>query len=775
MKKKFFTKKRVVIMSIILVLALVIGLVAFFVTYKPGYKEVWEDVEPYHMTWNEATADKDAELIRERMIADVLAVETSKITKSIEKENEEKGITTTVTREQVGAKMAETVKLALEDIKPDGSFSIDYDTDKRNYWYPMDQLKIALKLQLAYAYDACEYYQDPQVKEAAVRAMQYWLKRDFKCDWNGWYNDIGIGQYIPDIILLGLDGMDQKDQDTLLNKITSTLLQNSKVRFKLYERPVGSTGGNLTDQVLSSLKVSVLQKDYNTMMWLKSLLENELRPFPAYQGKKYHRWDAEGPKEDYSFQQHDQLIYFGGYGEVFVDGLTKYLSFTKGTQFELNTPALDFYVNFITEGMQFATRNGFRDLIASGRGIARKGGARGISANIEKTVAQLLDYGERGKLSPPEFEKIQKIQKERFSGETDKGAGGHRYFYMSDYSAYNDENYMVGVRHASKNTRIFEYLNGENPLGYYMGKGSTFYYVDGDEYLDVFPMYNWNKIPGTTTRQGKVPTMNQDFSYSTYGNTKYVSGVSNGKIGMSYFKGNTNAVYARKSYFMFQGGVVCLGADICSVLPNEVVTNINQCLWDGDVIVSQNGKESVVTDGVSGKVDYIHHNKISYLPANEIALTLEKNKEGDWKTINERGDSDIEKKDVFTLDIPHGKWMMGENYAYTVLLNTDAEATKAYAANPTLEVVSNTKKLQAVYDKKANALQAVFHKGGTVSVGDMTLTVNKGCVCIVEQNVDGKYVVTAASLDGENREVKMQLNDKSMTVLLENASSTILF
>lgn len=170
-----------------------------------------------------------------------------------------------------------------------------------------------------------------KVKDSVLIATKYWSEKDFVCDWNDWWNNIGIGMYIPDILLYGVDGLDDETKHKLLNNFKATLLYNEEFSKSVKERKVGSTGGNLTDQVISTLKVAVIENDGNTIMWLKSLVENELTVFPSYKFPM-KRCDSEGIKEDMSFHQHDQCLYFGGYGEVFVNGVNKFINYTKNTQ-----------------------------------------------------------------------------------------------------------------------------------------------------------------------------------------------------------------------------------------------------------------------------------------------------------------------------------------------------------------------------------------------------------------------------------------------------------
>jgi hyaluronate lyase len=69
---------------------------------------------------------------------------------------------------------------------------------------------------------------------------------------------------------------------------------------------------------------------------------------------------------------------------------------------------------------------------------------------------------------------------------------------------------------------------------------------------------------------------------------------------------------------------------------------------------------------------------------------------------------------VLTLGINHGAKPASASYAYTVLPNTTADATSAYAANPTFEILSNTKEKQSVRDKTTGKTLTVYYRNGTV-------------------------------------------------------------
>lgn len=738
---KAFLKKHKKGLIAMLVIVLVIAVVAISLDLREKHKWKKHHVEPYHYEFVE---NEDFEIIRGRILE---------------------------TLKDPNVDVSEYVK----DVDENGKFrSVQYDSKEKDRWYPLDHLERTAKMQIAYNSEGNPHFHDPEVKAAVERAMRFWAQSDLKCDWNWWYNSVGVGKYIPDILLFGVDGLDEASKTKLLTDIKGTLLQNEMLFNGAVEREVDSSGGNLTDQAISTLKVAVIEKDGSTMKWVTKLLERELHPFPSYNLNRMHA-DCTGVKEDGSFQQHDQLIYFGGYGEVFADGLNLYIRFTHDTQFALNNEALNLYADFLLDGMQYMTRNGYREISASGRGISRVDALKGIGPQVKDGAEILLQYGDIERKA-----ELENMLRTRFSDEKDPGAGGHHYYYESDFQIINNENYMASVRSASNHTRIYEYLNGENPFAYYTGLGATFFYVDGDEYYNLLPLYDWNKIPGTTTRQGYIPYYNQEIAYGKYGTTNYISGVSNGKIGMSFMRLRNNGVRGRKAYFLFEDGMVCLGTALSTYHKEPLLTCVNQTNFKDNAVVG--GEPLKLGETKQGAFPYIYHNQIGYIvdstvkkgdryvPENEVVVSAE-HRDGDWKTINERFSKNKPVSgDCFTISIPHEK--NKASYAYTVLPNVTQQETEAYVENPYLEVLENSKKVQAVYHNRADVLQAVFHKGGDLQLPNgTTISVNKACVLMLEPE-NGSLKLTAASYNGREKKVKITVNGKTQTVELSKKSQS---
>lgn len=652
----------------------------------------------------------------------------------------------------------------IEKLNADGSFSdIDYYTDKKDTWHPAEHLDRILIMEKAAYSPKNKYYKDENLIDSINNAIEFWVKKDFYCDWNDWWNNLGTGPKIADVLLFTNDGLDKSYIDALTEKLYSITCFTEEKKRSVKEREINSTGGNLTDSVNHSLKYAVLTDDGSAIMCLTHLIENELRPFPSARLFE-KRWDAEGIKADMSFQQHFEHLYFGGYGEVFLNGMNTYIQYTNKTQFALSDDKLNFYQDFILDGIQFAVRGNTSDISASGRSIVRKKENSPEITGLTKAVINACDTLLNCGADLTRKAELEGLILSR-TGDIDQGAGGHRYFFSSDYQVYNAQSYMASVRAASKRTKNSEALNGENVLGHYLGAGATMYYIDGEEYFNIFSLWDWNKIPGTTAAQGYLP-YGSDNTYTRMGKTSFVGGVSNGKIGMSCLDYNDNKVKAKKAWFMFDEGVVCLGTDISSNSKYDIFTCINQTLAVDDFAVSENSKVCTAdTYEKTGSFDWVYNNKIGYITNSSVSVKAEK-RTGDWQSISERVDSEEYKGKVFEIGIPHSSKPKKESYDYTVLMNTIVDKLNAYCMNPTMETLSNTDSIQAVYNKDSNTVMAVFWKKGTLALpnGD-TLKVNRGCTLICEEQQDVYKIYISNPLQ----------NDKDINVSINNIENKIAF
>lgn len=78
----------------------------------------------------------------------------------------------------------------------------------------------------------------------------------------------------------------------------------------------------------------------------------------------------------------------------------------------------------------------------------------------------------------------------------------------------------------------------------------------------------------------------------------------------------------------------------------------------------------------------------------------------------------------------HGKNPKDATYSYVVLPKKSPEETEAYAKNPDIEILSNTKDIQSVKEKNINATGTVFWKEGTFN----NITVSNPMIVMTKEN-----------------------------------------
>ena len=189
---------------------------------------------------------------------------------------------------------------------------------------------------------------------------------------------------------------------------------------------------------------------------------------------------------------------------------------------------------------------------------------------------------------------------------------------------------------------------------HHLADGCTLLYRRGDEYADIFPVWDWNKIPGTTAQQ-------MDLSLDKGGNhikgkSDFVGGVSDGTYGLCVQDLIHGDLAAHKFWMMFDDGFVALGAGIRCDNKNPVITSVNQCLMHGDATKSD---QSITHDGFT----YV-------IPAPQKFKLTTGSQTGKWSDLG-TGSPDPVKMNVFNLWIEHGPHPADAGYSYFVFAGPD--------------------------------------------------------------------------------------------------------
>lgn len=312
--------------------------------------------------------------------------------------------------------------------------------------------------------------------------------------------------------------------------------------------------------------------------------------------------------------------------------------------------------------------------------------------------------------------------------------------------------------------------NSEGLLNHHRGDGTNHISRTGDEYYDMAPVFDYQKIPGATILQ--KPKLPSEKEIQKLGITDFAGAVTDGKYGAVGFdfKSPHDPLIARKSWFFFDDEYVCLGTGISSRKDLPVVTTLNQCLLRDDVTISIENKKSVITAGEKEfeNVDWVFQDGIGYVFPATSKIHIKNNKaSGSWYRINKQSYSPKEeiKLDVFKLWLDHGVRPSDASYAYIISPATTIEKLEQEISNKNIHILSNSPEIQAVMHSDLQIIQAVFYKAGQIEISDGLILVSESPGIFMLKIKEGK--ISEISVSDPNRELsKMHF---SLTIPVEGA------
>jgi chondroitin AC lyase len=457
-----------------------------------------------------------------------------------------------------------------------------------------------------------------------------------------------------------------------------------------------------------------------------------------------------GIQYDYSFHHrtdgvNNTLSYGLGYAQAFVE----WAVYTNDTKYSFSEEKLDQLIDYYLDGIcKTAIYGKFPDPGAKNRSISREGTLSPYNAKTAEELISTTDYRKK------ELEEIADIRSKGITPTL-----SHASFYWdSEHFSYQRPDFFTSVRMYS--TRVYNMeqpYNSEGLFNHHRGDGANHISVTGDEYFDIWPVYDYQKIPGATIMQKtELPAPNQ---IQKLGETDFVGAVTDGIFGAAAFdfKSPHDPLVARKAWFFFDNEYVCLGTGIsCTNQESPVVTTLNQCLLRSDVTVSGDDVKSVIPKGEDSfeNIDWVYQDGVGYVFPDPVTVNIKNSAAtGSWWRINKQSDSPKEEVtlDVLKVWLDHGKRPSDASYQYIVVPATTVGKLEQQTSKNNIEILSNTPEIQAVKNKALDIFQVVFYKAGEVEIanGFKLVSDNPGIVML---KMDGKKV-TKISVADPNREL----------------------
>jgi chondroitin AC lyase len=633
--------------------------------------------------------------------------------------------------------IARLLELAEKDavtLRAEGTWGdIDYANRDRSEWKTAEHLNRVLFMAEAARIDRDAGHENKNLQDAALRAFTNWLDKDYQNP-NWWWNQIGVPKLTGQIACLLGDVLPAKQKQQAIH-----LMQRSD--WKKW------TGANLTWGVSVQIIRGCLEENSETIAQGYARMYQEIRIVGPRE---------EGIQADYSFHQHGVQLYNGSYGLSFATDVGQLIAFANSTPWEISHEKMAIFAGYLLDGEQWMMRDGEFDYSVCGRVITRR---QDTHDSLHPALARAVELLAAEK-SPWQ------AQLKAFADRMDKKGAplvGNRQFWCSDYMAHHGSGYFASVKMLSDRMQNGEIVNSEGLRSQHLSDGANFLYIRGDEYQNIFPVWDWSKVPGTTAIATSLKK-NSAREVAQRGGSTFAGGVSDGNYGACAMDLARGKIHARKAWFFFDHAYVCLGSGIdCDDASGDVVTDVNQTLLRDEVTVGK-GKENDTTlqdgQGPDDRTDihWVCHDHVTYLfaPGQRVCIWAG-DQSGRWSNIG-AGLHGLVKLPVFNLWIDHGKNCRNGSYEYTVLPGADR------AVDPKLTVLANGA-TQAVYDPEHGLVEAVFRADGSLKTPVGNLSVDHACMLLAEKTNAGETVY-AANPPNQALGLTVQWDDKKVTLQL---------
>ena len=626
--------------------------------------------------------DPDLEIIRKRVISDLL-------NQAVEKEE---------------------IDRLLKTEKLNGTWSdINYEDVSRTGFEHSGHLRNMLELARAYKKSGSPFLGNADVKNAFSKALDFWIANDFICD-NWWWNEMGTPHLMINILLVMDEDVTEKQKIEGVRIAGRANLEASGAR----------PGGDLIQIAGMRGKQALFQRNSQILAQVISVMASEIKVSTG-----------RGMKPDLSFHHRtDNVISTLAYGTGYASAFAYWAVKIEGTKYKLPDSAMKLLIDYFLDGIcQSLVYGKFPDPGAENRGITRKGALNAVGPELAEDLLKASSYRKK------ELETIVAIRK----GTLKPNLTRDYYFWHSHYYTHQRPDYYVSVRmHSNRANNMEQPHNEEGLKNHHYGDGSNFISRTGKEYYQIFPVWDWQKIPGTTVLQ--KPEIASFKELAKKGLTDFSGGVTDGRYGISAFDFASvhDPLKARKAWFFFDREFVSLGAGINADSDYDVATTLNQCLLNGPVIVERTAQAEMLKTGKHqiNDVNWILHDSVAYIFPEPTSVNINNTSAtGNWRQINHQAWATEEevKLDVFTAWIDHGKRPQNGSYNYIVIPGIGSEQLGEYTKKQPVRILSNTSDIQAVFHKDLNQAQVVFYKSGLIKINDtVALSVQQPCLVLVK-------------------------------------------
>lgn len=599
---------------------------------------------------------------------------------------------------------------------------------------------------------------------------------------HGWYKVIGTPFALLRTTALIYDDLSEDQIDKYLKTVDHFCPDPT---FWIWDK---STGGNRSNQCHIVILRGILGYDKSKIIQGADALLDTYKYVET----------GDGFYEDGSFIQHKALVANGSYGvELLRD--TVFLTYLlSDSPFAITDPISDHVYDWVFNGFEPIIYRGYTFDDSRGRGVATPSkNSGGLSSEIGSILLlsqvngeyqdRLQSLAKYYLMYTPDFFDYQSIWainmgQKLLEDESVTPRGDitlYKQYPSMDFIAYQQPNYGVGISMYSTRTFNYETVNDMNLRGWHQGDGwmqilDNDYYSYNDNYWNTIDSY---RIPGTTeVKESTIePVTNNGSPWVGGTDMDSIYGVT----GMEFIPEGVD-ISARKSWFIFDDEIVCLGSDINSgsgevetIVENKAINENgdNPLLINGELMPNNIGWSQTV----NGIVDnaYIQSNTDEnlgtgyYFPEPQNITALRETRSGAWDDISiptdyETAAPEIYSRNYLSLAIEHGENPTGADYEYTVLPSTTSDRVEEYSANPDTTVIVNSPEVQAVKENNLNIIGANFWTDSEATA-DIITSQNKASVMVKDNDDEIEISVSDPTQLGDK--IELEINSSASEVI----------
>lgn len=620
----------------------------------------------------------------------------------------------------------EQVKKILDQMVSDGSYPyIDYTDLSRTAGFPhRHHTSNLVYLAQAFTIPSSPFYQNPELKERITLSLKYWVTHDFFGD--NWHNNqISTPTNLVNLMLLMGDELPKELVEKAQPIIGRAHMEASGAR------PSGDRiviAGILAKNLLFTGNKEAFDE-------VISIIANEIKFATGERGMQH----------DYSFHHRVDRVNNTtsyGYGK-YANAFGEWADYVAGTSYAFDRDRINQLVDYYLDGVYKQLVYGvYEDISVKNRSISNQSNFEPKGTVEIERLLRSTDYRKE------EMEEIVQLRK----GEISPSLSFAKFFWQTEHFVLQRPDFYTTVRMFSTRNRNMEMpYNGPGITTHHRADGTNYLQLKGDEYHDIWPIYDWQKISGTTILQ--KPELHGPDNIQLDGLTDFVGAAEDGYFGAVGFDfiSPHDGTKAKKSWFFFDRVYVCLGAGIASEKPYPVASTVDQVLLRGPMQVQQQGASSrQLAEGEHElkNLEWLYHDGVGYWFPERPTLTVKNQLErGSWAAITDQKNVSTEEiqNKVLTAYFDHGIRPQDAGYVYVVAPRVSPEELAALPQSG-LRILANSKELQAVHHPGLEQTQAVFYASGSLSMIDgSTVRVDQPGILLI--NLDGKSIQSLTVAD----------------------------